>query len=328
MNAGTQGVDNGPIHMIAAPLSGGIYPDLAVANGQSNTVSVLINRLNEHQSQGFDFQTSYPVGNNPTKVVALIPDAGLAGLAVFNYNDSTVSILMPDGGGYFQDGGVINPNGNGVLDIAAGDFNGDGIADLAIMEADYNNQSYPTLYIYNGSPSGFQASVIATYADESYPGYAALAVGDVNGDGNLDIVLVSLASPAYVRIFLGQGDGSFVVPPTSSTFDEAYDFGNNGQTIPYASLVDVNADGVLDLVVNLGYWYDVLLGDGLGDFGPRSGTVITPAAFPAQLLGTGFGVADLNHDGRPNLVTIGTVLPAANATNQSVGIDLLLNVCQ
>jgi FG-GAP-like repeat len=147
-----------------------------------------------------------------------------------------------------------------------------------------------------GSPTFFPVS-----STNSNP--QAILLGDLNGDGNLDLVVGSACADAQcdqgiVSVFLGNGDGTFQSPTTYLT-----DFAPSA-----FALADFNGDGKLDVVVvNRCVYYpggclvggsvQVFLGNGDGTFPSPESTGI------GGFLGlpVGIAVADFNGDGKPDL---------------------------
>lgn len=112
-----------------------------------------------------------------------------------------------------------------------------------------------------------------------------LAVGDLNGDGKLDVATPNSQSSA-VTVFLGNGDGTLAPFQAYATFSEPQD----------VLMADLTGDGVLDLATPdySGGGVTVLRGFGDGTFAPRK----------AYAIGTGLvslAAADLNADGRLDL---------------------------
>ena len=133
----------------------------------------------------------------------------------------------------------------------------------------------------------------------------ALAVADFNADGHTDLAVTSAGSN-LVQIFLGNGDGAF---RTGSNLQFA-----TGVDPVFISTLDVDGDGLLDLAIanQTDNTVSILLGKGDGTF-----TAATTPAVPAGTEPTSIAVADLNVDGRPDLVV-------ADKTENSVSI--LLNL--
>src|SRR5690349_2701645 len=94
------------------------------------------------------------------------------------------------------------PQGNAP--IATADFNGDGIPDVAILGSTSGGQ---VLSIFLGRPDGSFAARIDTAVQAS-----GFTVGDFNGDGKLDVIIVTNIYLPPASILLGNGDGTFRPP--------------------------------------------------------------------------------------------------------------------
>lgn len=170
--------------------------------------------------------------------------------------------------------------------LVAGDFNGDGKTDIAIL-----NVSDSSLGILLGKGNGLFDTMIKYRP--ICAGVNSIAAGDINGDGKVDLA-IACTSSGKIAIMLGNGDGAFehaIASPftTGST-----------QTLPLAvALADFNHDGKLDLAVTsaggavVGIWR----GDGTGGFAlpPNSEYIIGQTATDVLAL-------DLDKDGYPDLV--------------------------
>jgi len=166
------------------------------------------------------------------------------------------------------------------VSIAMGDFNGDGIPDLATLDS---NDSTMTVLLGNGDGS---FTIMSSSNVGSFP--QSIAVGDFNGDGILDLA-ISDSGSRNLTILLGNGDGTF-------TFKSS-PLAGNGPT--FIAVGDFNGDGIPDLATaeNDDGTVKVLLGNGDGTF--SSGYVIDLGhGFPYAMV-----VGDFNGDGITDLAT-------------------------
>ncbi len=170
------------------------------------------------------------------------------------------------------------------FDVVIEDFNHDSIPDVAIVNADLGDSGGVTVLIGRGDGSFDFHGKIAEYPIPD--GAFAIATGDFNGDGNIDLA-VTTRSGSGIQLLLGSGLGEF----------------RRGAVIPAGfrpgsiAAADLNRDGIVDLLVSNGPFsgsISVLLGNGDGTFqDPRPFSV---GRFPGFLV-----VADFNRDDIPDV---------------------------
>ncbi len=172
-------------------------------------------------------------------------------------------------------------DGNNAVSVAVGDLNGDGALDLVLGKGfDFRPHQ---MYLNDGRGNFATPTPLP---GGGYGTFISVALGDLNGDGALDIVLGN--SDQSSQVYLNDGRASFAAPRPLS--------GSGGDTRSVA-VGDLNGDGALDLVLgNSGQFSQVYLNDGRGNF-----------AAPKSLSGSGsdtrsVGVGDLNGDGALDLV--------------------------
>ncbi|MFB7600000.1 FG-GAP-like repeat-containing protein [Streptomyces sp. NPDC056160] len=86
-------------------------------------------------------------------------------------------------------GPVAKAPQNRLMDIAAGDVDGDGYADLATVTDDYEGPSSTDVRVFRGGAGGLATSPAAVVTAGEWRGLAWLALGDVNGDKHADVIL-------------------------------------------------------------------------------------------------------------------------------------------
>jgi hypothetical protein len=265
---------NSPIAVAVADFNGDGRPDLAVANNRDGTVSVLL----ANADGTFQAAHNYGAGTAPKSVVAGdFNGDGRMDLAVANAMTNNVSILIGNGNGTFQ-AAVNYAAGSAPQAVVSADFNGDGKLDLAVA-----NQSLgagPKVSVLLGNGDGTFRPLVGYKAENPL----SLAVGDMNADGLLDLV-VGNNGGGSIQVLPGKGDGTFLPAIKSSSF----------QGIASIQVGDFNRDGRLDVAWGL----NVQLGNG-------DGTLQAPVSVGLADASGGVAVADMNGDGKLDLVTAGS----------------------
>src|SRR5438445_124480 len=190
--AATNFTGGNPVSLVAGDFNGDGKLDLALANFDSNNVSILLGT----GTGSFNAATSFAAGSGPSSVaVGDFNGDGNLDLAVANQTSNNVSILLGTGTGSFS-AATNFAAGSGPNSVAAGDFNGDGKLDLAMA-----NNSSNTVSILLGTGTG-SFSAAANFGVGSSP--TSVAAGDFNGDGKLDLATGNNASN-NVSILLNNG---------------------------------------------------------------------------------------------------------------------------
>ena len=169
--------------------------------------------------------------------------------------------------------------------IVAGDFNNDGYLDFAVL----SNSSEVQTFLGNADGT-FTPGPTSTLTGGSGGVSGPIATLDLNGDGNLDLVIQN-SNAHGVQVLLGNGDGSFTQKGSA--------YGSSGSVTWYLAVGDFNGDGIPDFA----YWDPyfkaimVCLGKGDGTFsGPTYAAVGVSLDDVADI-----EVADFNGDGKLDL---------------------------
>jgi hypothetical protein len=335
------------LKVAVADLNGDGKPDLLVGSGcASNTspcpadgvISVFLGNGDgtfqaavTHDSGGYGAPAIAVADvNGDGKLDLLLANSCASSAVCTNGANGTVTVLLGNGDGTFQTPVAYNSGGEGADSIAVADVNGDGKPDLLVA----NGCASPcgglgaagSVGVLLGNGDGtFQTAV--NY-DSAGQGTNWIAVGDLRGNGKLDLAVVSCAPPTgnipacnkedgVASILLGNGDG---------TFQTAVPYDTGGAVPNSVAIADLNGDGKLDVVVS-----DACVGGNLCNtdgaaavlLGNGDGTFQTAVTYDSGYGTAAIAVSDVNGDGKPDIVvaTACTTL-GGNCPTSLVGVLL------
>jgi len=278
----------GPASVAVADFNGDGKLDLVTVN--SANVSVLLGKGNGT----FGAHTDFVAGTNPN------------GLAVADFNaDGKPDLAVSDGGVQGADPGFVSvlldttaagattpsfsgptafaTKGNGPTGVAAGDFNGDGKPDLAVIEF------LDIASLLNTTTAGGSTPTFGSPTKSNSPPGGSPAASDFDGDGRADFAFAQGGDQA-IFVYRGNGAGAFANPGVAST----------GGVPASLAVGDFNGDGKPDLAAaNIAFMMkpdSVSLNLNTTMFGNTTPTFGKAANFPAGKTPIGVAAADLNGD--------------------------------
>jgi hypothetical protein len=321
-----------PDSVAVGDFNGDGLPDFVAANSVTNDLSVWLNDKSDPRGPGFNFlpltdNDGNPIslntlGVNPKKVVVGdFNGDGLLDIAVADFGDFgvvpgnvTIFLNTGDRGHPFSNDPmfVIQPHTDDpayrntyVLDMATGDFNGDGNLDVAVLlfKADAITNPFRIAVLFGdgkGNLSPQSGKDITELPEGTNP--TSIAVADFDGDGKADIALTNFKDDPNafsLGVLFGSGDGKFGSLAS-------YKAGTHAKFVAAGSL---RGDGRIDIVVaneDFPGGVTIFLNDGNGAF-TKSNTYFA-GTNPVSLV-----LADLNGDGILDIA-------AANLNGDSVSV--------
>ena len=300
-------LSNGQARLTTSLLTAGAHSIAAFYDGGvSAPLSLTVRSLPDF---GFQAVPSVSVSQNLNRIVVAdfnddgIPDLAITDTTIYGFisvTTSNLTVLLGNGDGSFRiTTHLTNTDSEAV---ATGDFNGDGITDIATLGG---------VYLGNGDGT-FGGLIPFTFTLCCADSAQFLVAGDFNGDGRVDLAWSgpvngqSSAGAGVVGVLAGNGDG---------TFQASVITGMAGAGA--IALGDFNRDGRADLAIANGTTgmnsVTILLGNGDCSFQ-------TPAYYDVGSIPTSIAVADFNGDGRDDIAVAGYLtLPATTG-----GVSVLL----
>src|ERR1035438_5948389 len=176
--------------------------------------------------------------------ILVVNDCTSAINCAYTVGNGSVAVLLGNGDGTFQPAVAYDSGGQFPNGVLVTDLNKDGKPDLVVSNFSGGINGFGELGVLLGNGDGtFQPAVIYNSA-YSY-NLMSMAVADVDGDGNLDLLVanecadLSCAS-GDVGVLLGDGDG---------TFQPGVSYPSGGYYTRSIAVADLNGNGKLDLVV-------------------------------------------------------------------------------
>lgn len=300
-------VGKAPVALVSADFNGDTFGDLAAANRDDNTISILLNDGNGAFRAALGSPVPLGTGKAPVALASGVfnENSARVDLLVVNKSSGDLTVLQNDGkGGFQQATGSPIKLGMSPTAIATGAFNSkkDGHLGLAVTNSQDNTV---TILLGDGKGNFTPApgSPIKLANNQQSP--VAIVSKDFNADGAPDLAVVNQTT-GNVAILLGKGDGTFTEAPGSPIA--------TGKSPAAITAADFDGDARPDLAVvnQADNTASIFLGRGDGSFVAAPNPQIATGAGPAAVVS-----GDFNGDGRTDLIVADT---SANSVSVFFGV--------
>jgi len=322
LDAGVNYGSSGSLTSVAiADFNGDGIPDIAALNLGGDGVQIFTGKGDGTFTPSGSYSTGGSNANGSKNgafnqiVTRDFNQDGHIDIAVANYSSNNVSVLLNNGTGGFLTAVTYPVTGNAQT-IATADVNNDGFLDLVVT----NYASPGVINVLLGKGDGTFVAAAPTTFPFNYPGNIAL--GDLDGDGKLDLVVTvdDTTNGTGLAAAKGNGDGTFQTAVLFAT-TQPQNIALNQPLPGDVKMGDINGDGKLDLVYsNAGYGNNADYGTVgiLFNTGSAFGTGMfsTPVEYAAGSVVYSLALADVNQDGATDVVM---------ADNYYAGATVLLN---
>ncbi len=294
--------------MKASDIDGDGKLDLITVSDGATQVSVHRN-TSTLGSLSFQTRVSFATGSTPVYIdFSDLDGDGRTDLAVANRGSSTVSVYRNTGSvgtisfSAKQDFAVgTNPNG-----VAIGDLDGDGKPDVVTA-----NRATSTISIFRNTSTSGTINFAARFDLTSGAGANGVAIGDLDGDGKMDIAVTNYTARTVSVFRNNSAPGSI----NAASFDARADLTNSATISPtYISLGDVNGDNRADILVGNDAGTLMQVHRNISSSGSlTSSSFTTQIDFTTGTRPHNVTSGDLDGDGKPEIVS-------ANATSNTVSV--------
>ncbi len=269
-------------------------------------------------------QHQLTTGRGPMRLVrADFNNDGVADLATAD-DDGSITVLLGNGDGTFRRIDTIA--GTRLSDIAVADFNRDGKPDLVVLNHPTSSTASVLVLLGNGDGT-FRAPLLLTGAGSTS---TAIAAGDLDGDGNPDVVALSATTETnsggntiannHLTILYGNGAGTFTRTQTLDHIGHVPESYEGGYNVNHISVADLNGDNRADIAfTECCGGADVELG-AFGYVRNNGGGSFTNVDLGTFAIANDLSLSDINQDGY-----LDYLLPYFGCHTPCYGTDIVYN---